>query len=76
MLPILYYIDILIFNMLKLITFVEVEKDDKTKQTVLQQQNFVDFIFEQCNVSKIFLAHLQTKDRYTKHKVNLRLSQP
>ena len=26
-------------------TFVEVEKDDETKQTALQQQNFVDFIF-------------------------------
>ena len=37
-------------------TFVEVEKDDETEQTALQQQNFVDFIF---------LAHLQTKDRHT-----------
>ena len=57
-------------------TFVEVEKDDETEQTALQQQNFVDLIFEQCNVSSIFLAHLQTKDRHTKHKVNLTISQP
>ena len=25
-------------------TFVEVEKDDETEQTALQQQNFLDFI--------------------------------
>ena len=29
---------------LSIYTFVEVEKDDETKQTALQPQNFVDFI--------------------------------